>query len=76
MDSFMYFMKLICLLDSCPLGCDKMLKEFSTKYKNITHRDIELYINLCELCQKKQKDIPKEQNFHCQVDLIAFVSAR
>lgn len=34
-------------------GRDRMLKELLTKYKNVTCHDIELYIYLCEPCQKK-----------------------
>ncbi|XP_066978151.1 KRAB-A domain-containing protein 2-like isoform X1 [Macrobrachium rosenbergii] len=40
-------------------GRDRMLKELSPKYKNITRHDIELYIRLCEPCQKKQKGVKK-----------------
>ena len=36
-------------------GRDRMLKELSPKYKNVTRHDIELYINFCEPCQKKTK---------------------
>ena len=35
-------------------GRDRMLKAISSKYKNITRHDIELYIHLCEPCQKKK----------------------
>ncbi|XP_043491623.1 KRAB-A domain-containing protein 2-like [Polistes fuscatus] len=65
-------------------GRDKMSKELSTKYKNITRHDLELYIHLCEPCQKKKKGIKKgivlkpmimsEFNSRCQVDLIDFQS--
>ncbi|XP_023210347.1 KRAB-A domain-containing protein 2-like [Centruroides sculpturatus] len=65
-------------------GRDRMLKELSIKYKNVTRHDIELYIHLCEPCQKKQKGIKKgivvkpmifsEFNSRCQVDLIDFQS--
>lgn len=40
-------------------GRDRMLKELSPKYKNITRHDIELYIHFCEPCQKKQKGVKK-----------------
>ncbi|GFX13964.1 KRAB-A domain-containing protein 2 [Trichonephila clavipes] len=40
-------------------GRDRMLKELSTKYKNIITHDIEMYIHLCETYQKKQKGIKK-----------------
>ncbi|XP_074041468.1 LOW QUALITY PROTEIN: KRAB-A domain-containing protein 2-like [Leptinotarsa decemlineata] len=36
-------------------GRDRMLKELDIKYKNVTRHDVELYISLCEPCQKKQK---------------------
>ncbi|GBN12263.1 KRAB-A domain-containing protein 2 [Araneus ventricosus] len=65
-------------------GRDRLLKEFSTKYKNVTRHDIELYIHLCEPWRKKQKSIKKgivvkpmifsEINSRCQVDLIDFQS--
>ncbi|GFU95976.1 KRAB-A domain-containing protein 2 [Trichonephila clavipes] len=65
-------------------GHDSILKELSTKYKNVTRHDIEMYIHLCEPCQKKQKGIKKgidvkpmifsEFNSRCQVDLIDFQS--
>lgn len=65
-------------------GRDRMVKELSTKYKNITRTDIELFLQLCEPCQKKQKGIKKgivvkpliftEFNSRCQVDLIDFQS--
>ena len=65
-------------------GRDRMLKELSPKFKNVTRRDIELYINLCEPCQNKQKGVKKgavvkpmffsEFNSRCQVDLIDFQS--
>lgn len=40
-------------------GRSRMPRELSSKFKNVTHRDIELYINLCEPCQKKRKRCPK-----------------
>ncbi|XP_014614939.1 PREDICTED: KRAB-A domain-containing protein 2-like [Polistes canadensis] len=65
-------------------GSDRMMKELSSKYKNVTRKDIELYINLCECIQKKRKSIKKgivvnplissEYNSRCQVDLIDFQS--
>nr|XP_042896273.1 KRAB-A domain-containing protein 2-like [Parasteatoda tepidariorum] len=65
-------------------GRDRIMKELSTKYNNITRHDIELYIHLCEPSQKKQKGIKKgivvkpmvfsDFNSHCQVDLIDFLS--
>jgi hypothetical protein len=65
-------------------GRDRMLKELDIKYKNVTRHDVELYISLCEPCQKKQKGskrgvvvkplISSEFNSRCQVDLIDFQS--
>lgn len=59
-------------------GRDRMLKELSQRYKNITRHDIELYLQLCEPRQQKQKGIKKgivlkpilssEFNSRCQVD--------
>ncbi|KAJ8720835.1 hypothetical protein PYW08_006300 [Mythimna loreyi] len=65
-------------------GRDRMLKELSTRYKNITRHDVELYLQLCEPCQQKQRGIKKgivvkpilssEFNSRCQVDLIDYQS--
>ncbi|KFD53316.1 hypothetical protein M513_05797 [Trichuris suis] len=65
-------------------GRDRMLKELSPKYKNITRYDIELYLQICEPCQKKHKGAEKgsvvlpmvfsDFNSRCQVDLIDFRS--
>lgn len=65
-------------------GRDRMLKELSSRYKNITRHDVELYLQLCEPCQQKQKGIKKgivvkpilssEFNSRCQVDLIDYQS--
>ena len=41
-------------------GRDRMLKELSQPYKNLTRHDIELYLQLCEPCQQKQKGIKTE----------------
>lgn len=61
-----------------------MIKELSNKYKNIARSIIELFLSLCEPCQKNQKGIKKgvvvepmvfnEFNSRCQVDLIDFQS--
>lgn len=61
-----------------------MMKEVWSHYKNITRKDIETYLELCEPCQQKQKNIKKgivvkpiissEFNSRCQVDLIDFQS--
>nr|XP_022902149.1 KRAB-A domain-containing protein 2-like [Onthophagus taurus] len=65
-------------------GRDRMLNELSIRYKNITRHDVELYLQLCEPCQPKQKGIKKgivvkpilssEFNSRCQVDLIDYQS--
>lgn len=34
-------------------GCDRMLKDNSTKYRNVNRHGNELYIHLCETCQNK-----------------------
>ncbi|GFX85127.1 KRAB-A domain-containing protein 2 [Trichonephila clavipes] len=36
-------------------GRYKILKDLSTKYKNVTRYDIELYIHLCEPAEKTEK---------------------
>lgn len=57
-----------------------MAKEIKRKFKNVTKETIMLYLNLCEICQKKFK-VPKkdlvvkpmifsEMISRCQVDLI------
>jgi len=61
-----------------------MIFELSRKYKNITRCDIEVFLQLCEPCQQKQKGVKKgvvfkpiispEFNSRCQVDLIDFQS--
>lgn len=61
-------------------GRDKMNKELSKKYKNITQQVINLYLSLCKTCQLKkptqkknltvQPIISKEMNSRGQVDLI------
>lgn len=65
-------------------GRDRMIKEISKKYVNITRKEIELYIKLCQHCLQKQKGLKKglvvkpiistEFNSRCQVDLIDFQS--
>ncbi|CAG5046687.1 unnamed protein product [Parnassius apollo] len=65
-------------------GRDRMMKEVGSHYKNITRKDIETFLELCETCQQKQKNIKKgivvkpiissEFNSRCQVDLIDFQS--
>ncbi|XP_026808717.1 SCAN domain-containing protein 3 isoform X1 [Rhopalosiphum maidis] len=63
-------------------GRDRMIKELSKKYKNISRSDICTFLQMCEACQEKQKSIKKatvvkpiicsEFNSRCQVDLIEF----
>lgn len=65
-------------------GHDKMLKELSPKYKNITHHYIELYFCLCEPWQKNQILLKKgvvvkpmfvsDLSSRCQLDLNDFHS--
>ena len=40
-------------------GRDRMLKELSIKYRNITRHDVEQYRHLSEPCQKNQKVVKK-----------------
>jgi len=57
-----------------------MEHKLNAKYKNITRDCLIIYLNLCELCQRKGKIvkkgllvkpiIPSEMNYRCQVDLI------
>ncbi|KAI5717175.1 hypothetical protein M8J77_001334 [Diaphorina citri] len=61
-------------------GRTRMLKELQKKYKNITIQIIMIYLNLCEICQKKSQVpkkglvvkplLSKEMNSRCQIDLI------
>uniref|UniRef100_A0A2S2QA42 KRAB-A domain-containing protein 2 n=1 Tax=Sipha flava TaxID=143950 RepID=A0A2S2QA42_9HEMI len=61
-----------------------MISKLSLKYKNITRSDVEVFLQLYEPCQQKQKGIKKgvvvkpiislEFNSQCQVDLIDFQS--
>ncbi|XP_060854887.1 KRAB-A domain-containing protein 2-like [Metopolophium dirhodum] len=64
-------------------GRDRMMSELSRKNKNITRCDVEVFLQLCEPCQQKQKGVKKgvvvkpiispEFNSRC-VDLIDFQS--
>lgn len=36
-------------------GRDAMVKIINTKYKNITHLDIMLFLSLCEVCQQRRR---------------------
>jgi len=63
-------------------GRDRMIKELSKKYKNISRSDISTFLKICEPCQKKKSSINEaivvkpiictEINSRCQVDLIEF----
>jgi len=65
-------------------GQVRILYELNSKFKNITHSEVDLYLSLCELCQLKHKEtrkglvvkpiISNEFNSRCQVDLIDFQS--
>ncbi|XP_055842564.1 uncharacterized protein LOC129909514 [Episyrphus balteatus] len=64
-------------------GRDRMMREIGSRYKNITRKDIETYINICELCQnnrgykKKIEESPiieSECNSRYQVELEEFLS--
>ncbi|XP_053545703.1 KRAB-A domain-containing protein 2 [Bombina bombina] len=65
-------------------GRDRMIKQLNTLYKNITQAQIKIFLDLCELCQQKQKSVKKgivvkpiissHFNSRCQVDLIAYQS--
>ncbi|XP_026814091.1 LOW QUALITY PROTEIN: KRAB-A domain-containing protein 2-like [Rhopalosiphum maidis] len=61
-------------------GRNRMEHELNAKYKNITRECLMIYLNLCELCQRKGKTVKKglvvtpiissEMNSRCQVDWI------
>lgn len=63
-------------------GRDRMIKELSKNFKNISRSDICTFLQTCEPCQEKQKSIKKaivekpiicsEFISRCQVDLIEF----
>lgn len=65
-------------------GRDRMSKQLNTFYKNITHEQIKLFLDLCESCQLKRKSekkgivvkpiISSHFNSRCQVDLIDYQS--
>lgn len=41
-------------------GRDRMVGEVKRKFKNVTYKDVMLFLNLCEPCQQKQKREKKE----------------
>ncbi|XP_039312990.1 KRAB-A domain-containing protein 2-like [Solenopsis invicta] len=61
-------------------GRDRMKKETSRKYANITNEMINIFLSMCETCQQKRSKRKKglvskpilhsEMNSRCQVDLI------
>nr|XP_024215912.1 KRAB-A domain-containing protein 2-like isoform X1 [Halyomorpha halys] len=65
-------------------GRDRMVKHLKSKYKNITYKDILLFLSLCQPCLQKQKSqkkgivakslLFKELDHRCQVNLIDFQS--
>lgn len=62
-------------------GRDKMIKLLNTFYKNITHAQIKLFLDICEPCQQKRKSEKKgivkpssPFNSRCHVDLIDYQS--
>lgn len=40
-------------------GRDRMVKHLKTKYKNITYKDILIFLSLCELCLQKQTSLKR-----------------
>jgi hypothetical protein len=61
-------------------GRDRLKKEVSRKYMNVTIEMINIFLSMCETCQKKKSKKRKglvckpilhsETNSRCQVDLI------
>ncbi|KAK7573634.1 hypothetical protein V9T40_010825 [Parthenolecanium corni] len=61
-------------------GRNRMMADLKKKYVNITAEMAQIFINLCEICQKKTKAPKKgvvvrpmvfsEMNYHCPIDLI------
>lgn len=61
-------------------GQNRMIADLKKKYVNITAEMAQIFINLCEICQKKAKAPKKgiavrpmvfsEMNYRCQIDLI------
>lgn len=65
-------------------GRDRMMKELRRKYRNITYKDVNMFLSLCEQCLQKPKREKKnigekplllqDFNYRCQVDLIDYQS--
>lgn len=60
-------------------GRDRMVKKLNTQYKNITHSDVQTFLNLCETCQHKRKSVQSRTkssylDSRCQIDLIDYES--
>lgn len=86
---FVYDEELFELLDDAHIitghgGRDRMVKHLKSKYKNITYKDILIFLSLCDPCLQKQKcqkkgiivkpPLFKELIRRCQVDIINFES--
>lgn len=66
-------------------GRDRMMKEISTRYKNITFGNVKTFLDICIECQMKKCREKKglvvkpilshELNSRCQIDLIDFQTA-
>lgn len=65
-------------------GRDRMIKEVNRRYKNVSQKEIRIFLTLCEPCQRKKCGTQKgvvvkpiishHLNSRCQVDLIYFQS--
>ncbi|XP_044733417.1 uncharacterized protein LOC123296020 [Chrysoperla carnea] len=41
-------------------GRDRMMKVLKSQYQNVTYRDVQLFLSLCETCIQKQKNSQKK----------------
>lgn len=41
-------------------GRDRMMKVLKSQYQNVTYRDVQLFLSLCETCMQKQKNSQKK----------------
>lgn len=65
-------------------GRDRMVKELCRRFKNITQRDVQTFVNICGPCQQKKSGMKKglvvkplisrALNSRCQIDLIDYQS--
>lgn len=65
-------------------GRDRMIKQLNTLYRNVTHAQIKLFLDLCEPCQQKRNSerkgnvmkhiISTDLKSRCQLDIIDFQS--